>query len=159
MRGSHEVLLSLGSNIEPETWVPHSLELLRTRFRVLGISALYDVPAVGGGPQPAFVNLAVRIRTDLPPRALRAACRHVEERCRRRRSADKFAPRTLDLDPVFRAGEEAHPDVRAHAYVLVPCADVWPDARPAGWQRTLGEETEARFLDWRAAHRRPDAED
>jgi 2-amino-4-hydroxy-6-hydroxymethyldihydropteridine diphosphokinase len=127
---------------------------MRARFEVMAVSPLYDVPAVGDASQPAFVNLAVRLRTDLPPAALRAACRHLEERCGRRRTADRFAPRTLDLDPVYGTDLPAHRDLRAQSYVLVPCADVWPDAHPVGWPRTLGEEAQARFPDWRAAHRR-----
>ena len=154
MKRDREILLSIGSNIAPGRWVPRSLALLHTRFEVLAISPLYDVPPVGDPTQPPFVNLAVRARTDLAPHALRAACRHVEERCGRVRSADRFAPRTLDLDPVFAAGEEGHADLRDHAYVLVPCSDVWPDARPRGWSRTLLEEAAARFPTWGATFRR-----
>ncbi len=128
-RRTYEVLLSLGSNIEARRWLPVALKLLRARFDVVAESPWYESPPLGTTtPQPPFVNLAVRARTDLPPRALREACRRVEEACGRRRRDDRFAPRTMDVDVVYRAGGDAHPDLQVAAYVLVPCADIWPDA-------------------------------
>jgi len=159
-RRPHEYLLSIGSNVAPERWVPLALERLRERVDVRAVSPLYDVPAVGVAPQPPFVNLAVRIATDLPPRALREACRSLETSCGRVRTDDPFAPRTLDLD-VVHAGEAwpgmdlPHPDLTGECYVLVPCEAVWPDARDPATGRTLRELVAERCPDWVAAHRRP----
>ncbi|MDA1194740.1 MAG: 2-amino-4-hydroxy-6-hydroxymethyldihydropteridine diphosphokinase [Planctomycetota bacterium] len=152
-------LLSLGSNIEPERWVPRALELLGRRFDIEAVSSRYDVRAVGAVPQPAFVNLAVRLRTDLSLRPLRAACRHIEALCERVRSADRFAPRTLDLDVVFDGSAPAavHDDLLAEPYVLVPCAQVWPDARLGANGATLELEAAARFPRWAEGRRREDA--
>ncbi len=152
-------LLSLGSNVEPARWVPIALSLLKVRFAVDAVSPAYDVGAVGDASQPRYVNLAVRLRTDLPLRALRAACRHVEMCCARVRGADRLAPRTLDLDVVYRAADGAatHPDLLAEGYVLVPCADVWPDAVLAAEGTTLGTEALARFPRWGAGRRMEDA--
>jgi 2-amino-4-hydroxy-6-hydroxymethyldihydropteridine diphosphokinase len=152
-------LLSLGSNVEPRRWVPRAVALLRARFAAVRVSPSYDVGAVGEPSQPRFVNLAARIETDLPLRALRAACRHIEALCGRERSDDRFAPRTLDLDVVYdgRAGAAVHADLPEQAYVLVPCADVWPGAtlQPGGPDlRSLADE---RFPGWGAARRMEDA--
>jgi 2-amino-4-hydroxy-6-hydroxymethyldihydropteridine diphosphokinase len=152
VRRDREVLLSLGSNVEPARWVPRALALLEARFDVRAVSPRYSAEAVGDASHPPFVNLSVRLRTDLPPRALRAACRHVEERCGRRRCEDRFAPRTLDVDVVLQPGQPPAEELRREAYVLVPSADAWPDARPEGWARTLVEEVAARFPDWARAH-------
>lgn len=161
---AREYLVSVGSNIEPGRWIPRALSLLRERFDVEAVSSTYDTPAVGGsGAQPAFENLAVRLRTDLPPRALREACRRIEERCERRRTRDRFAPRTMDLDVVLGGPEvpadEAlpDPDLLAYAHVLVPCAEIWPDAVHAGEGRTLEDLAAERYPGWGASHRRPEA--
>jgi 2-amino-4-hydroxy-6-hydroxymethyldihydropteridine diphosphokinase len=161
---AREYLLSVGSNVEPERWIDRALELLRLRFALRGVSTRYDVPAVGGrGPQPPFVNLAVRIATDLPPGALREACRRIEEACGRRRVADRYAPRTLDLDVVYGGpGVPADPglpdpELLEQAYVLVPCAELWPDALHGVAGRTLAALASDRHPGWAAAHRRVEA--
>ncbi len=142
----YEVLLSLGSNVDPDRSVPLALRLLRRRFDVRATSALVCSPAAGAAtPQPAFVNLAVRIFTDLPYRALREACRRVEEACGRRRTADPSAPRPMDVDIVFgdpafmttARGVVPDPELLTRAYILEPCAEIWPDAIHPETGRTL----------------------
>ena len=132
-----DALLSLGSNVDPERHVPRVLAWLRHRFDVVAVSPVYRSPAVGGAPgQPEFLNLAVRVRTDLPPRALREVTRRAEDVCGRRRVADRYAPRTMDVDLVLHdagvltLGDWRLPDpqLTTEAFVLVPCADVAPDA-------------------------------
>lgn len=136
-RRDRQALLSLGSNIEPDVHVPRALDWLEARFEVVAVSPNYRSPAVGGtGPQPDFVNLAVRLRTDCPPRALREVCRRLEDACYRLRSANRYAPRTLDVDVVLLddlvldGGTWRLPDpqLETAAFVLVPAADVWPEA-------------------------------
>lgn len=133
----YDALVAVGSNIEPERNVPRALESLRRRFTVVALSPCYRSAAEGGrGSGPSFVNLAVRLRTDCPPRALREVCRRLEEMHGRRRGADRNAPRTLDLDVVLVAGVSGDfgswrlpdPDLATRAFVLVPAADAWPDA-------------------------------
>jgi 2-amino-4-hydroxy-6-hydroxymethyldihydropteridine diphosphokinase len=131
------VLLSIGSNIDPDTHVPRAIAWLRARHRVVGVSPWYASPPVGvKEPQPDFVNLAVRLETRLPARALRESCRRLEEICGRRRTADRFAPRTMDVDVilidgvVLEAPDWHLPDplLAREPYLLVPAVDIWPDA-------------------------------
>jgi 2-amino-4-hydroxy-6-hydroxymethyldihydropteridine diphosphokinase len=163
-RRPFEYLLSLGSNVEPRRSVERGLALLARRFEVVAVSPCYDVAAVGVTAQPRFLNAGIRLRTDLPPRALREALRRIEEVCGRRRGADRFAPRTLDLDAVFAApgvpGAEAlpHPDLLAHGYVLCPCAAIWPDALHPGAGLTLEALVARDFPDWAAEHQHTDCD-
>jgi 2-amino-4-hydroxy-6-hydroxymethyldihydropteridine diphosphokinase len=159
-RRAYSFLVAVGSNVEPERWVGEALARLRARFDVVAVSPLYDVPALGGGVLPDFVNLAVRLRSDLPPPALRTSLRHIEEQCGRRRSADRHAPRTIDLDLVLAAPDVPcraglpHPDLLARPYVLVPAAVVWPEATATQDGRTLGALAAERWPDWGAHLRR-----
>ena len=159
MRRARAYLLSLGSNVDPDRWVPHAVDLLAARFELVAVSPSYDVGAVGAPGAPRFVNLAAHIRTDLPPRALRAACRHVEALCERIRTDDRNAPRTLDLDVVYADGDpgSADPDLLHEAYVLVPCADIWPEAPIGGGDATLASEAAQRFPGWGETRRMEDA--
>lgn len=121
--------LDLGSNVEREASVALGLRLLRERFRVVRVSSVYESPAVGGGPD--FHNLAVEIETDLEPADLRRALREIEARAGRVRTADRYAPRTLDLDLTLYGDrvEEGlpHPQVADQAFVLVPLSEIAPD--------------------------------
>ena len=145
----YDVLISLGSNVDPAHWVPVANRILAARFGAVAFSHAYRSEAVGTTePRPAFVNQAARFQTDLPFRALHAALRHIEARCGRKRSADRFAPRTLDLDIVygdaaFRATAVSgavlpDPDLFDQLHVLVPCAEVWPDVPVPGSADSLG---------------------
>lgn len=144
----HNVLLSIGSNIDPEAHVPRVLAWLRTRHHVVAVSPWYESDAVGASePQPEFVNLAVRLETRLPARALRETCRRIEEICGRRRTGDRFAPRTMDLDVILIEGvvldapdwHVPDPLLAREAYLLVPAVDVWPDAMHPELGQTLSD--------------------
>ena len=158
-------LLAVGSNVEPESSLARGIGLLRARFDVECVSAGFDVPAVGRPDQPDFVNLAVRLRSDLPLRALRAVCRHLEACCGRRRSVDRLAPRTLDLDVV--AGSDGvvetavaripSPELLEEPHVLVPAAEVWPDYVHPASGRTLSELAAERVPPGWPGRRRPGA--
>jgi 2-amino-4-hydroxy-6-hydroxymethyldihydropteridine diphosphokinase len=98
---TERAFLSLGSNIEPEHNLPRAARELRSLGHILACSAVYQNPAVGPRHQPDFLNAAVLLETDLAPRALRAGLRRLEGRLGRRRTSDKYAPRTIDIDVVL----------------------------------------------------------
>ncbi|MCA9314574.1 MAG: 2-amino-4-hydroxy-6-hydroxymethyldihydropteridine diphosphokinase [Planctomycetes bacterium] len=142
-RPLRRAVVALGSNIEPERWVPWAIARLQARFRDVLVSTAYRAAAVGPPGQPPFVNAVVVLATDLPLPALRAALRHLEALAGRTRSEDRFAPRTLDLDVIALSGprgdehlDHAETDV---AHVVVPWADVEPDRRLRDGGRTLAE--------------------
>ena len=66
----------------------------------------------------------------------------------------------MDLDVVLGVdGVEddellPHPDLLDYAHVLVPCAEVRPDAVHAGEGRTLRDLAAERHSGWAEAHRR-----
>lgn len=142
-RPSRRAVVVLGSNIEPRRWVPWAIGCLRTRFRDVLVSPVYRASAVGPPGQPWFLNAVVVFGTDLPLPALRAALRHLEALAGRERSADLFAPRTLDLDVVALTGAEGDehldPSETDVAHVVVPWADVEPERRLRPGGRTLAE--------------------
>ena len=160
-RRPYEYLLSLGSNVDRGASVAQALRLLRARFEVIALSPVYDAPAVGLPGAPPFVNMGIRLRSDLPPASLRVALRRLEEACGRRRGSDRFAPRPLDLDVVFAApgvpGAEAlpHPDLLREAYVLWPCAAAWPRARLPAGELSLHDLALRDFPTWERDHRVP----
>ena len=139
--------LDLGSNLDRDRSVAEALHLLAVRFRLLRTSSVYETAPVGRTDQPAFLNLAVEIETDLEPGRVREVLREIEEACGRVRSADRYAPRTVDLDLTLyedRVEEGAgwklpHPQVESEAFVLIPLAELEPQRLHPVRGRPLGE--------------------
>jgi GTP cyclohydrolase I len=137
-RGSVQAVISLGSNIERERYLPEAVRHLRRHqgIEVQAVSALFESAPVGGPEDaPPFFNAAALVTTELDPLALRAELRRIEAELGRERTGDKDAPRTIDLDIAYYGdrvedfGTWRVPDPHAFtsAYVAVPIADLAPD--------------------------------
>lgn len=137
------VFLDLGSNVRPRESLALALRHLGERFQVVRTSSIYESPAVGPPGQPDFWNLAVELDTSCPVAELRAALRDIEARCGRVRTADRYAPRTVDLDLTLYGdlvGEGLpHPQVATEAFVAVPLAEIAPDLEHPALRVTLRE--------------------
>lgn len=140
------VLLSLGSNIEPERYLRTALDELVSAFGPLRVSPAYRTPAVGFDGAP-FLNNAVALRTTLPLPALEDWLHALEDRHGRDRGGPRLADRTLDVDVVFygdgilREGGRVRiprPELE-HAFVLKPMADIAADFVDPLSGRTLGQ--------------------
>lgn len=84
------VLLSLGSNLQPQQHLHAAVEALRARFGAVAVSPAYRTAAVGfDGPD--FLNNAVAIETDLPLDALDAWLHALEDAHGRDRSGPRFS--------------------------------------------------------------------
>jgi len=144
------VLVTLGSNIRPEENLPAAVAMLAARVQVQAVSRVYETEPVGGVTQASFLNAAVRIGTRLPPLALRErVLRPIEAGLGRVRTADKFAPRPIDLD-IALYGETVlcddaaglrlpDPGIARHAHLALPLAEVAPEVVLPGDGRALAE--------------------
>jgi 2-amino-4-hydroxy-6-hydroxymethyldihydropteridine diphosphokinase len=130
--------VALGSNLEqPVEQLRAGIAALGRlpRTRVTRVSSFYASAPVGYADQPDFVNAVAAIETALAPRELLEALLDIE-RSRGRVRDFPNAPRTLDLDLVLygdsRIAEHGltvpHPRAHERAFVLVPLAEIAPDA-------------------------------
>jgi 2-amino-4-hydroxy-6-hydroxymethyldihydropteridine diphosphokinase len=71
---------------------------------VLAISPVYETAPVGGPAQPDYLNAVLLVQTGLPPRDLLDAIHAIEASFGRVR-AERFGPRTLDIDIICYAGQ------------------------------------------------------
>lgn len=152
--------VALGSNLDPELNVPVAIARLQARedLRVIAQSSVYATPSIGpdGAPDgnPEFHNAVVLLTTGLGPIKLRARLRAIEEALGRVRTADRFAPRPIDLDIVFydtvvmrtESVTIPDPDALRLAHLVVPLADVAPDWRPPGEAMGAAQAAEAHEL-------------
>lgn len=128
------VLLSLGSNLQPQQHLHAAVAVLRQRFGDIRVSPAYRTAAVGFDG-PAFLNNAVALDTEVPLEALDAWLHALEDAHGRDRSGPRFSDRTLDIDVVFYGDlivegpghlRIPRPELK-HAFVLKPLADIAPD--------------------------------
>jgi 2-amino-4-hydroxy-6-hydroxymethyldihydropteridine diphosphokinase len=106
---------------------------------VLAISPVYETAPVGGPAQPAYLNAVLVIRTGLPPGDLLRAAHRIEAAFGRAR-AERWGPRTLDIDIIDYAGQLSgdpaltlpHPRAHERAFVLAPWHDIDPAAELPG---------------------------
>ena len=130
----NQAFISLGSNIDSEQNLPQAVQQLAGYGRVLAASPVYETAPVGNVNQPKFLNAAVLIETELTAADLKDALYSIEETMKRVRTADKNAPRVIDLDlslyndQVLEIGQRHIPDrdILAFAHVAVPLADLAP---------------------------------
>lgn len=127
MNESHLAYLSLGSNIQPEENLVKAIERLRRYGKIEKISSAWESESVGA-QGPNYLNACVLLATPLLRQALKTqALLPIETELGRRRSADKFAPRTIDIDIVIFDGQSCDDKYWEQAFVVVPLAEIGPE--------------------------------
>jgi dihydroneopterin aldolase/2-amino-4-hydroxy-6-hydroxymethyldihydropteridine diphosphokinase len=134
----HRVLVSLGSNIDPESNLPEAVARLAERCRLIAVSPAYRSQPVGRAEQSAFINGAVLVETRREAREFKSdVLRTIEDELGRVRTEDKNAPRTIDLDISLYenavvdmdGGHIPDPNILQYAHVARPLADIAPEWR------------------------------
>ncbi len=157
-----KAIIAAGSNIRPRHNLPSGLATLAAHpaIGVVATSTVYETAPVGSVGQALFHNAAVLIDTPLDPASLRAVLRDIEARHGRVRSADRYAPRTLDLDVVAYEGFTGEiggspipdPDLGVLPHLLVPAAEVAPGWGLGPQGRTLAQAADALRTDAKEIH-------
>jgi 2-amino-4-hydroxy-6-hydroxymethyldihydropteridine diphosphokinase len=173
------VYIGLGANIgNREANLRMALHGLTRMARVEAVSALYETDPIGSvQDQPAFYNAACRIETGLEPESLLRFVKSLEHEIGRRPGGPVGGPRPIDLDILLyedRVHDSKdltipHPRLTERAFVLVPLAEIAPEAvhpatgktiaqlartvptdgvhqiKPSGWDGVAGSEERVRL--------------
>ena len=131
------VYLGMGSNLgNRERALRKGLTALAQSGVSVGpVSSLYETDPVGFISQPSFLNLAVEATWPGTPEELLERCLGAERLLRRTRGV-RDGPRTLDVDILLMGSlvlssgtlEIPHPRMAGRRFVLVPLAEIAPDA-------------------------------
>lgn len=78
--------------------------------RVVAVSSFYRTPPLGPQDQPDYLNAAVALETALAPDVLLSHTQRIELQQGRVRKAERWGPRTLDLDIMLFGQESIHTD-------------------------------------------------
>ncbi|WP_310618441.1 2-amino-4-hydroxy-6-hydroxymethyldihydropteridine diphosphokinase [Flexibacterium corallicola] len=130
--------LGLGSNLgDSNAYIKSAISILDQTpdIEVIATSSHYRTPPWGPVPQDDYRNCCVTIRTSLSAQELLRTCLGVEEDLGRTRE-ERWGPRTIDIDLLLYGDqtvqdeglEVPHPRMAERAFVLIPLAEIWPDA-------------------------------
>jgi 2-amino-4-hydroxy-6-hydroxymethyldihydropteridine diphosphokinase len=134
------VYIGLGSNLEtPLQQLNSALIALAAlpKTTLAGQSSFYISDPLGPADQPRYVNAVAALDTQLSPLQLLDGLQAIEQNQGRERKAERWGPRTLDLDILLfgdRQLSEArltvpHYHMHARAFVLYPLAELAPELR------------------------------
>lgn len=121
------VLLSLGSNIDPERNILSAVQLLSEHAGQLRTSSIWESPAVGSSG-PNYLNCTALFQTDLSPPAIKSTLiSPIENQLGRIRTADKYIDRTIDLDILIYDNQVIDPELWTQAHLALPASELMPD--------------------------------
>jgi 2-amino-4-hydroxy-6-hydroxymethyldihydropteridine diphosphokinase len=139
MSKSHVAYLSLGSNIEPEANLVKAAQLLRNQGGIEKISNVWESESVGA-EGPNYLNACILFSTPLNQTDLKEqVLLRIEVELGRKRTEDKFAPRTMDIDIVLFDDRSCDDRYWEQAFVVIPLAEIYPTYKNPLTHESLAE--------------------
>ncbi|AOL14679.1 TPA: 2-amino-4-hydroxy-6-hydroxymethyldihydropteridine diphosphokinase [Enterobacter asburiae] len=130
--------IAIGSNLaSPLEQVNAAVQALGEipQSKLVAVSSFYRTPPLGPQDQPDYLNAAVVLETALDAETLLDNTQRIELQQGRVRKAERWGPRTLDLD-IMLFGHETinterltvpHYDMKNRGFMLWPLFEVAPD--------------------------------
>jgi len=127
--------VSIGSNIGDRIKnIKNAIRFISKKNRVLSVSKFYITKPMYYEAQPYFINVVIKIETDLSPDKLLIFLNDIEKKLGRKRIF-KNSPRTIDLDIIYYGNKIInrnnlkipHPKLYERGFVLIPMNDIAKD--------------------------------
>lgn len=143
-----QVYIGLGSNLaDPQKQLEAALAALARlpQSELLRTSSFYSSDPLGPADQPRYVNAVALLATRLQPLQLLDALQQIEQTQGRIRKAERWGPRTLDLDILLFGQQQIaeprlqvpHYHMHARPFVLYPLAEIAGEKLPLPDGRTV----------------------
>ncbi|WP_010285437.1 2-amino-4-hydroxy-6-hydroxymethyldihydropteridine diphosphokinase [Bacillus timonensis] len=125
--------IALGTNLgNREHYLCSALKAIQDeKVLITDFSSIYETDPVGYEDQNQFLNMVIKVKTNLSPVDLLQVLQTIELQSGRERKI-RWGPRTLDLDILLYNHENIetdrlivpHPRMTERAFVLVPLAEI-----------------------------------
>jgi len=161
----HIAYIGIGSNVgdkahQCERGISEILKL--DRHRLLAQSSLYKTQPIGYSEQDWFINLVIKIETEMDASTLLCSLKEIESRLGRVKTL-RWGPRSIDLDILFFNDYKIqtdeltvpHPLIQDRQFVLVPLAEIDPDLTHPVLKKTVQQLLE-RLKEDQGVERVPD---
>ncbi len=136
LRRMHTAYLSLGSNLgDRYRYINKAVDRIGERAgNIVMRSSFYQTPPWGFDAEKAFINIALKIETSLPPYQLLKCLQTIEAEMGRKRNSKGYSSRNIDIDILFFdnliiADEELtvpHRFIPERNFVLAPMDEIAP---------------------------------
>lgn len=136
MKMMHDVVLSVGSNINPEQNIPFSLKAISEHLGLLQKrSRFFLTEPWGYSSENKFINYVCQIKTTLTPVRLLHVIKKIEKNAgRAKHPLEPYGDRPLDIDILFyddiihisRTLIIPHPYIHLRRFVLQPLVEIIP---------------------------------
>ena len=144
-----KVYIAAGSNLgDRKANLENAQTALKHLFGIkfLRSSKTYETDPVGGPAQGKYLNAVWEVETLASPKVLMEDLLNIESELGRKRSI-RNAPRVIDLDILFYGEMEIqqegltvpHPRMHERWFVLKPLAELCPDFRHPGLDKTVSQ--------------------
>ena len=131
--------VGLGANLgDREATIRKAIAVIEATpgISVTRISTLRETEPWGPVEQPAYVNGAIEVETELDPRAVLSVLLYVERGLGRVRTGERWGPRAIDLDLLLYGDQVVdepgltlpHPRLYERRFALEPLAELAPGA-------------------------------
>ena len=118
-----EVLIGMGSNIDPESNLLQAAAALRAEFGIVTFSSVFRSAAVGMDGDD-FLNACCLFDSALEQVEVRRRMKALENAQGRDRSKGSWKPRTIDLDILIYHGEVVDEELYRYAHAYVPASEL-----------------------------------
>lgn len=134
---NNTAFIGLGSNMgDRYGYLMQAIRLIdhHPKIKTVNASSIYETDPVGYEEQDLFLNMIIKVETDLNAEELLDTCLDIEKRLGRKREL-RWGPRTIDLDILTFNQENIkteklivpHPRMFERAFVIIPLLEMIQD--------------------------------
>jgi len=119
-------VIGMGSNVNPKSNVPKAKRFLKKQCRLLGESKFIKTKPVGYKQQDDFLNGAVVVATAQTRSKFKSTLKRIETQLGRKRQANPYGPRTIDLDILVWNGKIVDRDFYTRKFIRQSVLELMP---------------------------------
>ena len=120
-------VIGVGSNINPENNIRLAKEKISSEVRLIRSSTMVFTKPIGYESQDDFLNGALLIETELEKESIEKILKNIETELGRKKSPNKYGPRTIDLDILLWNDEIIDSDVYSRNFLKESILELLPD--------------------------------